>query len=726
VVEAFLTDHLTRSIGWALVQFVWQGTIVGILTGWALLLLRRNTAQVRYAVACIGLALMIAIPVATVVKSESEAPSEVLVDSMPAALPMQISNDSRQAESSTIATPSPWSEQSIEFWLPTAVQIWFIGVAALSLRMLGSWIVVQRLRRRATVPVQNVTTSLNALASRLRIARPVRVLESQLVRVPTAIGWLRPLVLLPTSVLTGLTTEQLEAVLAHELAHIRRHDYVVNIFQTIVETLLFYHPAVWFVSHRIRVEREHCCDDIAVAVCGNRLVYATALADLETLRSERVALAMMATGGGSLLHRVRRLLEPTSQHERRGTAWIAVWTLIALLAVTTTQQSAGSGIVEELPQPEAVTQRTPPSPPPPAPPAAPAPPAPPVPAFRGEGRTSWSDLGARYDIRYKGTIAISDDDREVTHISPDGYLTISDSGWFGTGHAVELRGRSDGSIERKFRESGVDKPYEPAGRAWFADVFPMILRRSGIAAEARVSRILRQSGPNGVLAEIGRLESDYVRRVYFETFFSQGRPTGSVLALALDQAGREISSDYELAELLIHASAAALADNVARSTFFNAATSVSSDYELRRVLTNATSAALDPRSLTDALTAAQSIRSDYEAAELLISISNKQTLDGAARRAFFDAVQSVSSDYECRRVLSAVVERSLSSDMLTEVLKSSTELSSDYEQATLLVLIADRHRLEGGLRDAYLSAAYGISSEHEKNRVMAALLRKGQ
>ena len=112
----------------------------------------------------------------------------------------------------------------------------------------------------------------------------MRVVESALVDVPVVIGWLRPVILLPVAALAGLTPAQVEAILAHELAHIRRHDSCVNVLQTIAETLLFYHPAVWWVSHRIRAEREHCCDDIAVAVCGDPVAYAQALAELESWR----------------------------------------------------------------------------------------------------------------------------------------------------------------------------------------------------------------------------------------------------------------------------------------------------------------------------------------------------------------------------------------------------------------------------------------------------------
>ena len=128
---------------------------------------------------------------------------------------------------------------------------------------------------------------MGALAARLGIRRPVRLLESARVQVPVVIGALRPVLLLPASALTGLAPAQVEAVLAHELAHIRRHDYPVNLLQSAAETLLFYHPGVWWLSARIRAEREHCCDDIAVRVCGDAVGYAEALTSIATWARQR-------------------------------------------------------------------------------------------------------------------------------------------------------------------------------------------------------------------------------------------------------------------------------------------------------------------------------------------------------------------------------------------------------------------------------------------------------
>jgi hypothetical protein len=139
---------------------------------------------------------------------------------------------------------------------------------------------------------------MEGLIRRLQVARPVRLYLSTIAEVPIVIGWLRPYILLPVSAVTGLGESQLGAILAHELAHIRRHDYLANLLQNAVETLLFYHPAVWWVSRWIRQEREHCCDDLAVEICGDVMVYAGALAQLEELRGGVSEPALAAAGGG--------------------------------------------------------------------------------------------------------------------------------------------------------------------------------------------------------------------------------------------------------------------------------------------------------------------------------------------------------------------------------------------------------------------------------------------
>jgi beta-lactamase regulating signal transducer with metallopeptidase domain len=240
--------------------------------------------------------------------------------------------------------PGEWAEAAAAL-LPWTAFLWLLGVMFFSARLVLGWRYTRRLRScGARPPGEGLQVALRQLGQQLGIARAVRLWESALVSVPTAIGWLRPVILLPASALTGLTRQQLEAIIAHELAHIRRHDYLINLLQAVIETLLFYHPAVWWVSRQIRQEREHCCDDLAVAVCGDALGYARALFTMEQLRAAAPPL-VMAANGGTLMNRIERLVGVQTQPQTHFTGWLAGLLIMSALVSV--------GIGAELLQPKA-------------------------------------------------------------------------------------------------------------------------------------------------------------------------------------------------------------------------------------------------------------------------------------------------------------------------------------------------------------------------------------
>ncbi len=307
---------MTQALGWALVDSLWQDALAaaGLAALFALLPVR--AARTRYALATLTLALMLTFPLATAVRLSGTSPwtSDVVTATSPVAPGPELGPGSQAVPvAPTAAAPvAARIRAALEPALPWVVLAWFGGVVALSLRLASGWLVTRQLHSVGTSSVPDACREAVArLAARLRISRAVRVLESAVVQVPAVIGWLRPVVLLPASALTGLTPLQLDALLAHELAHVRRYDYVVNLIQSVIETLLFYHPAVWWVSRQVREEREHCCDDLAVAVCGDAHFYATALLGMERLRITPPGFALAAAGrGGSLMGRIRRLLAP--------------------------------------------------------------------------------------------------------------------------------------------------------------------------------------------------------------------------------------------------------------------------------------------------------------------------------------------------------------------------------------------------------------------------------
>lgn len=332
---------LVQALGWTLVHSLWQGAGVGLLAWAGLRLLRRRSPQARYLLACGALAALPAMALATL----------LLV--WPA-----------QAGPAYLEAPGPGGfREGLEPLLPYASAFWTAGVSLLGLRLLGGWWWLQRLRWLGSKPASEAWASrLRALAERLGVRGSVALLESWAADAPMVIGWLRPVILVPAAALAGLSPEGLEAVLAHELAHVRRHDYLVNLLQSLVEALFFHHPAAWWLSGQIRAEREHCCDDAAVDLCGDPLLYARALADLEDLRHSlepQTGLAV-AANGGILMNRIRRLILPTLPPSPAGRAGF-----MALLAVTTLGAATGLGLRQETA-----------APPPPAPKAAPAPEAP--------------------------------------------------------------------------------------------------------------------------------------------------------------------------------------------------------------------------------------------------------------------------------------------------------------------------------------------------------------
>jgi beta-lactamase regulating signal transducer with metallopeptidase domain/murein DD-endopeptidase MepM/ murein hydrolase activator NlpD len=339
-----LDKTLLETFGWTLLHSMWQGALVAAWLWFVLLFVRKS--QLRYVLACAALLLMILVPAVTfailynqpVSSAETTTITEALpsneaggvsepLDVEPPQTAPRVSQKQAATPTQTLGNVGTW-RQRLTTYLPYIVAIWLAGVVLLSLRLLLQWFYAERFKRRHTKGASaDLQHLLRVLVLRLRVSRPVQLLESSLVDAPTVIGFLKPVILLPTSALTGLTMQQLEALLAHELAHIRRHDYFINILQSVIETLLFYHPAVWWVSSCIRTEREHCCDDVAVGVSGSAVVYAKALATLETLRSQpQLALA---ASNGKLVSRIKRVLGKP----QRSSNWLAGLLLAALLSV---------------------------------------------------------------------------------------------------------------------------------------------------------------------------------------------------------------------------------------------------------------------------------------------------------------------------------------------------------------------------------------------------------
>ena len=354
--EGVLSHPLMYALGWALFHFIWQGAIVASLVTIALFALKSHTANLRYSIALGAMLLMPVLMAATTWSIWVSSP-EMATYSHPVSNVMSVAPRSKPAVWEWSLDHSNQVEKHSAIGLsdlamkttglaslpPWFVSAWLVGVLAFSLRLVFGWTNAQFLKRRSTTfVISHWQERLLCLCEKMKVTRPIRLLQSTLVQVPTTIGWLRPVILLPASSFTGLTPRQLESILAHELAHIRRYDYLFNLLQTGVGTVLFYHPAVWWLSNRVRIERERCCDELAVKVCGDTLTYARALTALEQLRDIPPQLAMAASGG-SLLHRIRHIIDSSATQSDFPT-WqvVGAFVIITIFTVGVTAHLSGA------------------------------------------------------------------------------------------------------------------------------------------------------------------------------------------------------------------------------------------------------------------------------------------------------------------------------------------------------------------------------------------------
>jgi beta-lactamase regulating signal transducer with metallopeptidase domain len=784
-IELLLQQPAARALGWALLQFVWQGALIGGLTAAVLFAMRRGAADVRYAIATIGLTLMITMPAVSAVQGWRAIQPDI--DLAPVVVSRTHTADTADATAVAAATAPAQSiapvageagdvgfsardaRATLESWLPAILLAWLSGVAILTLRLLTGWAWVERLRSHGTRPAAEEWQRIAVrIARQLHLARPVRLLESAIVEVPTVIGWLRPVVLLPASALSGLAPHQLEAILAHELAHIRRHDYLVNLLQTLVETLLFYHPAVWWLSRRIRIERENCCDDLAVNLCGDPYTYARALADLEALRGGSARLALAVTGG-SLLRRVKRVLgAPPPAGPEPG--WLAGSVAVLLLAgiaagsigntVFGSERAGGpAGTVEQgqdgqqpppappvppVPPVSRVPVVEPPQPPPPtpparparplaplsipappagqplpppAPPASPLPPLPPTPAAAPPAPPA-SPLPPPPAAPSAG-IAPAPLPPHLPPVPstapapPPAPPAPPERMFESFGQSRESRGNfswSDGKHKLEVSYRGeIQFTDDDADVKSISPGGWLRIRESGLPGDKAVEFRADASGTLQRKFWVGSTERPFEpegRQWLKDALPRFIRQTGIGAEGRVKRILQSKGPDGVLAEISL------IQGSWAKRIYFT---------ELLK------SSSLDaPTTRRVLVQAGTEIDSDYELATLLIGSADRLLVDNATRQAYFDAVRTIDSDYEMRRVYGAALKLgSVSSELLAGVLGASTSIDSDYEEASLLMQIAALQPLDARTRPAFFKALATVSSDYEHRRVLNSLASRG-
>jgi beta-lactamase regulating signal transducer with metallopeptidase domain len=318
--ETFVGSPLAGAIGWAMLHSLWQGAAIAAIL--ALLLFLTGSPRARYIAASAAMLAMVAAFIVTLFRLMPDAPGNftrfhTAIRLIPAP-DLASSSDLARIWIPNFAVIAPW-----------LAPFWLVGVCLLYMQRIINSFSVERLSRRGVCcPPDRWQRELARLGARLRVSRAVRLLESCLADVPMVVGHFRPVILMPVGLLAGLPADQTEMILLHELAHIRRCDYLVNVFQRAAEGLLFYHPAIWWVSKVMRIERENCCDDAVVSIGRKSREYALALAAIERNRIPGRE-AVVAATGGSLVKRIHRLLYPKAPGGARAPLFV-----IAILAVS--------------------------------------------------------------------------------------------------------------------------------------------------------------------------------------------------------------------------------------------------------------------------------------------------------------------------------------------------------------------------------------------------------
>ena len=349
---------------------------------------------------------------------------------------------------------------------------------------------------------------------------------------------------------------------------------------------------------------------------------------------------------------------------------------------------------------------------------------------------TWSivrtENGKTLKLQGKGRVEFTEDDSDIKSLESGGrFYFETANGWFSwfTASRFEATAAKDGSIARTYTIDGKTVS-DAEGRKWLAATLPDLVRELAIGADTRVARILAASGPDGVLAEIGRIKSGWARQVYFVQLFEQANLDPATLARSLKQAGQQVDSDFSRGAVLKKAAQRFALDETSAAAYADMSRTIESDFEARHALAAAlTRPGVSPTVATRLVKAAipqgtAGIESDFELAGLLQQIP--PAVATATGQVYLDAVASISSDFERKRVLSAMARRpGLDASAVGVIATLTTSMGSDFERAEVLLALAQSQRLDGAARDAVLKAAERISSDFERGRVLSALLKTG-
>lgn len=357
----WIPDILLRALCWTLLHSLWQGLVLAVVAGTVLVLTKKASSSLRYNLLCCGMILFLAVSSATFY-FEFQAANNAVSQATGAISHTTLTGDALQrAENYPFATPDRPASYTIRNFIESLVGyfnthaalivlIWFIVFVARFVRLLSGLVYAQRIRFYQTTPAAaEWQERLTQLVHKLWIGRPVLLLESALIKVPVVVGVLKPAILIPIGMLAHLPPDQVESILLHELAHIRRRDYLFNLVQHLVDTLFFFNPALIWISSLIRTERENCCDDIAIRETRSRRQLIEALVSFHEYRQREFAVAFAGNKESQVVKRVKRIVHRTNHSLNAGERAVLMGVLLVLCAAFVTIHHSRKDVVAARP-----------------------------------------------------------------------------------------------------------------------------------------------------------------------------------------------------------------------------------------------------------------------------------------------------------------------------------------------------------------------------------------
>jgi beta-lactamase regulating signal transducer with metallopeptidase domain/peptidoglycan hydrolase CwlO-like protein len=343
----FIHEELIKAIGWTIFHSLWQGAMIAVLLSGVLLVVGKKSARLRYNFSFTALVLIFLFSLATFIQvyhpsGKTVSPKFGMVSGNTIS-----SQELVEAVNAGSSGTNLSFVQVIEFYfsqnISVIVTLWLLGFILFSMRFIGGVLYVQRLRTIGIKPLNEFWYNrLEELSNSIGIKQLVEIYESVKVKAPVTMGYLKPVILLPLGMLTGLQQEQVEAIIIHELAHIKRYDFILNLIQTLIETIFFYHPIVWWVTSTINTERENCCDDSTLKYCGGSLVYFKALYNLQQICSEENELALAVIGKKNQLFRRINRMTTKNKNTSYGVKFAAFAVLLFVMTAVSIYSSSSA------------------------------------------------------------------------------------------------------------------------------------------------------------------------------------------------------------------------------------------------------------------------------------------------------------------------------------------------------------------------------------------------